>query len=35
VSTVPDSSQQASEHAVVAQTVYTTVITLEHDRPVA
>ena len=32
---LPSSSQQASQHAVVAQTVYTTVITLEYDRPVA
>ena len=32
---LPGSSQQASQHAVVAQTVYTTVITLEYDRPVA
>ena len=29
-----ESSQQASQHAVVAQTVYTTVITMEYDRPV-
>ena len=32
---LPGSSQQASQHAVLAQTVYTTVITLEYDRPVA
>ncbi len=32
---LPGSSQQASQHAMVAQTVYTTVITLEYDRPVA
>lgn len=31
----PGSAQQASQHAVLAQTVYTTVITLEYDRPVA
>ena len=40
VSTVSGSSQeqtapQASQHAVVAQTVNQTVITLEYDRPVA
>ena len=35
VSAIPGSSQQASQHAVVAQTVYTTVITMEYDRPVA
>ena len=29
------SSQQASQHAVLTQTVYTTEITLEYDRPVA
>jgi hypothetical protein len=32
---VPASSQQASQHAMLAQTVYTTEITLEYDRPVA
>ncbi len=35
VSAVSGSSQQASQHGVVAQTVYTTVITMEYDRPVA
>ena len=35
VGALPASSQQASQHAVVAQTVYTTVITMEYDRPVA
>ncbi len=32
---LPASSQQASQHAVLTQTVYTTEITLEYDRPVA
>ena len=32
---LPVSSQQASQHAVLTQTVYTTEITLEYDRPVA
>ena len=32
---LPGSSQQASQHAMVSQTVYTTVITMEYDRPVA
>ena len=35
MSTIPGYAQQASQHAGVAQTVYTTVITLEYDRPVA
>ena len=35
VGALPGSSQQASQHAMVAQTVYTTVITMEYDRPVA
>ena len=35
VSAVSASSQQASQHAAVAQTIYTTVVTIEYDRPVA
>ena len=35
VGALPGSSQQASQHAMVAQTVYATVITMEYDRPVA
>ncbi len=35
VSAISASAQQASQHAVVSQTVYTTEITLEYDRPVA
>ena len=35
VGALPGSSQQASQHALLAQTVNQTVITLEYDRPVA
>jgi hypothetical protein len=35
MSAVQAASQQASQHAAVAQTIYTTVVTLEYDRPVA
>jgi hypothetical protein len=35
ICTRPASSQQASQHAVVSQTVNQTIVTLEYDRPVA
>ena len=35
ICTRPAFSQQASQHAVVSQTVNQTIVTLEYDRPVA